>query len=186
MAAATRAGFSGAVPAIGGVVMGSVALLLLVAMGTGAVMSAYPRLLAALSAGGCLYLLYVGWVLIAHTFTRHDVQSETETQAHPSGVIGLFVFQFINPKAWMLTLTVVSAVRIDAQVDGDIGATILPLVTIFVVLPAICLSLWSWLGTVMSKLLRGPTMTRWFDRTMGILLVVSALVLLIESVAPVA
>lgn len=177
MTAAARAGFSGAVPAIAGVVLGSLALLVLADIGTGAMLAARPRLMAALSITGCAYLTYIGVRMFAGSFGAGDARRDTH--AYPTGTFGLFAFQFVNPKAWVLTLTVVSTARIDAAS----AAAILPLAAIFAVIPAICLALWSALGAVMSRLLSRQSRANWFDRAMGSLLIASAVMLGGEALA---
>ena len=69
MRAAARSGAAGAVPVIAGVVLGSLALLVLVAAGGGAAFEAEPRLRTALAIGGSLYLAALGARLVFQTFS---------------------------------------------------------------------------------------------------------------------
>ena len=86
--------------------------------------------------------------------------------------MGLFFFQFLNPKAWAMVLTVTSGVQSGAGFTR-IGL----LVTLIVLIPTVCLALWAWLGTLMAKGLAQPRAAHWFERLMGALLVVSACLL---------
>ncbi len=65
MRAAARGGLIRALPPIAGIVLGSLALLAVVAAGAGAAFEAEPRLEPALAIAGCLYLVYLGIRLLA-------------------------------------------------------------------------------------------------------------------------
>lgn len=175
MREAAHAGWRGALLAILGIVAGGLALLAMVAAGAGPVLAAVPGLAVALTVGGCAYLAFLGIRHIAAS-GRAAAQGEAEAQGLPTGVLGLFVFQFLNPKGWVTVLTVTAAAQ------AALGAAALPsLVVFYTVIPAICLTLWSCLGMLTTRLLQRPTFKPRLDRTMGALLVVAALLLLREA-----
>ena len=91
----------------------------------------------------------------------------------PSHATGLFFFQFLNPKkAWAMVLTVTSGVH------SGIGATRIGLWWRSIVLiPAVCLALRAGLGPLMTRRLAHTRAGTRFQRAMGALLVVSALLL---------
>lgn len=173
---AARLGWRGALPPIIGVVAGSLTLLFIVSAGAEAALSAAPRLGPAVTAVGCLYLVWLGARLLA---ARPPAAGEpaTESATLPAGAWGLLVFQLVNPKAWLLVLTVT------ASAYGSLGpGRALPaLAVLFVVIPTACLALWAWAGVALARSPRWPRMQIRFDRVMGALLVVSALLLLVES-----
>src|SRR5690606_13338787 len=84
----------------------------------------------------------------------------------PAGVCGLFGFQFLNPKGWVMTLTAVAALP-----AGDAIGRFLYLAPLFVCIPACCLSLWAVLGSAMARHLARPVVRQWTDRVLGALLV---------------
>jgi threonine/homoserine/homoserine lactone efflux protein len=55
------------------------------------------------------------------------------------------------------------------------------LAAVFTVVPAACLILWSASGAALSRLLARPAVATWFDRSMGALLVASAVALAVQS-----
>ena len=175
MREAARAGWRGAVPAIAGIVLGSLALLLLASAGLVAALAAEPRIGTAVGVAGCLYLAVLG-ARLAAARPRDGDDPAGEPPALPAGVWGLLTFQFLNPKAWLLVLTVT------ASAHSSLGPhRALPLLAgLFVVVPAACLGLWSWAGVALTRWLRRPALRARVDRAMGVLLVVSALLLLLD------
>jgi threonine/homoserine/homoserine lactone efflux protein len=176
MRAAARSGAAGALPIIAGVVLGSLALLVLVAVGGGAVFEAEPRLQAALAIGGSLYLGGFGARLVLQTFSTRP-RTGPDAERLPSGLLGLFGFQFLNPKSWVMVLTATAA----AQNGSGAQPTFLRLAGLFVLIPAGCLVVWSTFGSLMSRVLERPAIRPWIDRAMGLLLVGSAFLLLAET-----
>jgi len=176
MQAAARGGAAGALPAIVGVVLGSLALLAVVVAGAGAAFEVEPRLRTVLAVGGCLYLSWLGVQLVMRTFRGDARLSGAPDKPLPTGVLGLFAFQFLNPKSWVMVLT---AAAVGQSRAGPL-ATFLRLSPLFVVIPTVCLALWSSLGSAMARVLKRPAVQSWFDRGMGLLLVGSAALLLTE------
>ena len=171
MTAGARAGIAGAFPALAGIILGTLAMTAIVVFGAGAAFAAEPRLRTAITAAGCLYLAWLGLRLFAASDATAASASRRETRL-PSHVAGLFFFQFLNPKAWAMVLTVTSGV------DSGIGSTRIGLlVALIVLIPAVCLALWAWLGVLMTRRLTRPRASIWFQRSMGVLLVVSAFLL---------
>ncbi len=167
MRAGARAGLRGALPAVAGVVLGTLTLLGVVVAGAGAAFAVHPQLRTAVAAGGCLYLSCLGARLIAASFGENALH---KTCAIESGFFALLGLQFLNPKAWVMVLTAAAATRAFA-----------PLAVLFTAVPAICLLFWASLGSLLSESLRRRRIRAWFDRVMGGLLVASAALLLLET-----
>ncbi len=176
MAAAARAGLAGAVPAIGGILAGSLTLLALVWAGADTLFEAVPALRGTLLAAGVLYLLWLGGGLIWRS-GGGDIgnagNTRTGVQTLPASVLGVAVFQILNPKAWVLVMTATVAMP-----NGETGlAGLGGLAAMMVVIPAACLMLWAGAGAVIADRLRQPVARRRFDRSMGSLLIVTAVLL---------
>jgi threonine/homoserine/homoserine lactone efflux protein len=175
MRAAARSGPRGAAPAIAGVVLGGLALLAVVALGGGALFQSVPAARTAVAVAGCLYLSWSGASLVAATFRRSPPPAELDEPGLTVRATALFAFQFVNPKSWVMALTATSAVE-----AGGAAATLARLVPLFVVIPTVCLIVWSSFGSLLAGALRRPNVRSWSDRTMGGLLFLSALLLLLE------
>ena len=172
MRAASHSGFMGALPAIVGIVAGGLAMLLLVIAGVGVLFAAEPRLYPLITIGGGVYLYWLGVGLVKDSFVDPGGHRTTPARALPVGAVGLFGFKFLNPKSWVMVLTVTSALRGGAQAPQ----VFLSLAAIFTVIPALCLALWCSLGVLMTT---RPRVRSWLDRATGVLLVVSALLLVL-------
>jgi threonine/homoserine/homoserine lactone efflux protein len=166
MRTAAHAGFARALPAVAGVVSGGLMLLAVVVTGLGTAFAAWPWLRLMVAVGGALYLAWLGGNL---ALARGDNGRETLL---PAGVSGLFGFQFLNPKGWVMVLTVVAALPAGGAIDR-----FLHLAPLFVCIPTCCLLLWAALGSALSRSLARPMVRLWTDRVLGALLVASALLL---------
>jgi threonine/homoserine/homoserine lactone efflux protein len=170
MHVAARAGVIAALPIIVATVLGSIALLVLVAAGAGALLEAQPVLATILTVAGCLYLSWMGLVLIVRT----SAESSTG-RALPEHPLGMFAFQFVNPKAWVMVVTASAALN----ADMDAHTAFIALAALFVSIPTLCLLLWSALGARLTSRLERRSFRVWFDRVMGFLLIVFSALLLI-------
>jgi len=173
MRAGARSGWRGALPEILGAVLGGLALLTVVVLGGAALFEALPAARTALAVGGGLYLVWLGGGLVLGSFRAPRTEAAAGAAALPAGLVALFVFQFLNPKSWVMVLTAVSAAQ-----AGSTGAALARLAALFVLIPFVCLVLWAALGALLSGALRRARVRAWFDRAMGLLLVASALLLL--------
>jgi threonine/homoserine/homoserine lactone efflux protein len=181
MRAAAHAGLRGALPAMGGVIAGGVVMLVLATTGAGVLFATERHMYELLSVGAAAYLCWLGVILIIHSFDAPGQLQQSRGGPLPAGFVGLFVFQFLNPKSWAMVLTVTRATRRSAAGLSDV----LPVMALFVVIPALCLTLWSVLGTYMASGPRRARIGQLMDRVMGGLLIASALALALFNNAPI-
>jgi threonine/homoserine/homoserine lactone efflux protein len=175
MRAAAHSGFAGTMPAIAGIVAGGLAMLLLVVTGVGVLFAAEPRLYPLITYGGGAYLCWLGIVLVRDALASPGRHMVSPPRTLPLSSFGMFGFQFLNPKSWIMVLTVTSAVRGGKEVPY----VFLVLATLFTVIPALCLTLWGALGVLMRIYPDQPRAHQWLDGVMGVLLIISALLLVL-------
>ncbi len=177
MRTAARSGFRAALPAIGGVVLGGLALLAVVIAGAGALFAAEPQLRFAVTIGGCLYL---AWLAVGLMFARNE-RNEAAAPAPAlsgrlaQGVGGLFIFQFLNPKGWVMLLTAAATVSAASALESFAVLAVL-----FVPISLVCLLVWALFGSLIMRWLERPEIKNRFDRAMGGLLLGAAALLLFE------
>jgi len=176
MAAAVRGGLVAAVPAMLGVVIGALALIVLVWAGVGAMFESLPVLRRLFLIAGALYLIWLGLMMLWQSRVVADDQSARTPATLPQTTIGLAIFQIINPKAWVLVLTATTA--ISTEMSGLRSLT--TLAVIFVPISSVCLTLWALAGVSISSGLAHAKFKRWFDQVMAVLLIGSALMLMGE------
>lgn len=157
-----------ALPAIAGVLLGGLAMLALVNIGLGTLLIRWPALRLLTATGGATYLAWLGWML-----TRAAGNARGDTPL-PSGLAGLFGFQFLNPKAWVMLLTVTAA--LPARGPWPAFTRLAPL---FVVISGLCLLLWAITGRALARHVARSATRVWIDRALGVLLIASALLLFI-------
>jgi threonine/homoserine/homoserine lactone efflux protein len=179
--AAAHGGMADAAPAIFGIVAGGLVLLGMVIAGAGVLFARWPQLPGLLCVAGGAYLAWLGIRLMSSVRSTTPAPAAAPTRirsagALPAGGLGVFFFQFLNPKSWIMAITAISAARADAAAipHWQIGL-------MFVLIPTACLLGWSSLGVLMRTPLQRPAVQRGFDRSMGALLLASAALLLARA-----
>jgi threonine/homoserine/homoserine lactone efflux protein len=170
-ALAANGGLRRAMPFVCAVPLGWSALLLLCAWGLGAVVLAVPLLAWAVKAVGVAYLLWLAWKL-----SQSRQLSEASAVALSVGFWQGVALQFVNIKAWMLALAIVS---------GWIAGRADPTQRLAIVVPTMMgfafasNFLYATMGSLLRDWLRGPDGTglrlRLFNRAMALVLVATAL-----------
>jgi threonine/homoserine/homoserine lactone efflux protein len=158
-------GFRRTVPHMLGIGAGFVALLLGVGAGLGAVLAALPWAFGAIKIAGGVYLLY-----LAYGIARSGpLEAKGDGSARPMGFWAAAAFQWVNPKAWVMAVSAMSAYP-----DPDhYSLTMLIVAAAFGVVNLPCVSSWAGLGTVLRNWLAVPARLRMFNWTMAALLVLS-------------
>lgn len=160
-------GFRRTIPHMLGVTFGFGILLLLCALGIGSLILALPAAHSVLKVLGSTYLLYLAWQLRTVSF-----RSEGATDARPMSFIGASLFQFANPKAWVMALTGVSAFLPPLQ---PVALAVGLLCLVFCVINLPCIMVWVGAGATLRRFLTEPKWQRAFCVTMVLLTVYSAL-----------
>ena len=174
-ALAANRGLRHALPFVFAVPLGWSALLLVCALGLGALLLAAPLLAWAVKLIGVLYLLWLAWKL-SQTRQLGEANDANLRVGFWQGV----ALQFVNIKAWMLALAIVS---------GWIAGHADPAQRLMVVVPVMMAYafasnlLYALAGSLLRNWLTGPAGTgrrlKWFNRSMALVLVVTALWMLI-------
>jgi len=163
-AAAANHGIRATVPHMAGIAIGFAAMLVAVGMGLAAPFAAFPWLHTALKWGGAAWLLVLAWK-IARAGTPGDGPSRP-----PLGFIGAALFQWVNPKAWLIALAAIPAFTTPA---GDTLAETLVIAAAFALVCMPCTAVWAALGAGAGRVLRSPGALRAFNVTMALLMVAS-------------
>ncbi len=162
LASGVNFGFVRTIPHMFGIALGFGSLLLSVGLGLGALLIAWPALGIALKAAGAAYLLYLAWK-IAGSRTMGSAGKASK----PITLLQAAAFQWVNPKAWMMSIT---AMALYADPLNP-GVTV-PLVALsFVIVNFPSVSLWAGFGTMLRSFLDDPQRLKWFNIIMAVLLV---------------
>jgi threonine/homoserine/homoserine lactone efflux protein len=124
-----------------------------------------------LAVAGCAYLLWLSLQL-----ARASAPGRRES-ARPMGFVAAALFQWVNPKAWIMVL---NACVLFLPQDGQLSAAAaMALLALLVNLP--CIAVWAWGGERLRHWLQQDWALRLFNAAMAGLLAATALWLLIEE-----
>lgn len=163
---AARHGLRASVPHMLGISVGFSVMIVLVGLGVAGALSAAQGAAGILRWGALAWLLVLAWQI-----ATADPPGEGRARA-PFGWFEAVLFQWINPKAWLLALSIASAwVRPQAPALPQL----LLIGAVFFVVGPPCNLPWALLGSGATKLLTSPRQVRLFNLAMAVLLVVSML-----------
>jgi threonine/homoserine/homoserine lactone efflux protein len=168
LASGANHGFRRSVPQLLGIAFGCVAMLVAVALGVGEAFRAAPALHDALRVAGGAYLLWLAWC-IARSGEAEPGDGRAPGARRPITFLQSALFQWVNPKAWIMTIGAVAAYAPREASAADIAA--LAVVMAVVGLPSA--AIWSGFGVAIRPLLGEPGRLRAFNLAMAGLLVLS-------------
>ncbi len=163
MASGANFGFRLTVPHMAGVGIGFTLMIILVGIGLVQIFNAWPASYDLLRIVSVLYLLWLAWK-IASSAGLED--SAEETGGKPLTFIQAALFQWVNPKAWTMALTALSAYSASTSF-----MSVLLVALVFGLINLPCVSLWTVLGQQIRLLLTSQRRLVAFNVTMAILLV---------------
>ncbi len=170
-ALAANGGLRRAMPFVCAVPLGWSALLLLCALGLGALLLAVPVLTLVVKLVGVAYLLWMAFKL-----SQARQLGEADAARLQVGFWQGVALQFVNIKAWMLALAIVSGWIAGRADTPQRLAIVIPVILVFAFASNM---LYATLGSLLRDWLRGPLGTGRrllaFNHVMALVLVVTAL-----------
>lgn len=168
MLAASGIGFGlkRTIPHMLGVCAGFALLVLVCALGVGALLMQNPAAATGLKLAGSGYLLYLAWILRGNLSAR-----SAHAGTKPMSFAAAVVFQFANPKAWLMGVTGASAF-LPGIGDDWIALALFCLVVSAVNFP--CITSWALLGSSIRARLDDPVWQGRFSAAMVILTLYAA------------
>lgn len=162
MASGAAFGFRRTIPHMLGVGIGFVVMAILVGLGLAGAIEAAPGIKLALKAAGVAYMLWFAWKIL-HAAAPGE---GGDGAVRPMTFLQAAAFQWVNPKAWAMALTAVTAYAPDATLPAVVlVAVIFGLVNI----PSV--GSWTVLGQEMRRWLTSDRRRRVFNAVMAVLLV---------------
>jgi threonine/homoserine/homoserine lactone efflux protein len=160
-------GFRRSLPHMFGITFGFGMMLALCALGVGGLVLALPSLQTGLKAAGSAYLLYLAWQLRTMRFDQ-----DAAARSRPMSFLGAALFQFANPKAWVMAVTGVSAFLPPLQPTW-LATAVFCLLFSLICLP--CIMVWAGTGAALRCYLTQSRWRRLFCAVMVVLTAYSAL-----------
>jgi threonine/homoserine/homoserine lactone efflux protein len=157
-----RFGFLRTLPHLFGISFGFCILMALCASGVGSLVLAIPALHVVLKTLGSAYLVYLAWQLRDMGFAQ-----AVPADARPLSFTGAALFQFANPKAWMMGVTGASAFLPMVQ---PVSLAIALYCVVFITVGFPCIVVWAGAGAVLRRYL---AQRRWQLLFCGVMIVLT-------------
>ncbi len=156
-------------PHVLGIAAGFSLMLLIVGLGLSGPFALSETLHRVLKWVGAAWLLILAWKI-----ARAGAPGEGARRP-PLGFVGAALFQWVNPKAWMIAL---AAIPTFTTPGGDHVLESIRIALVFLVVGVPCTLVWVFLGAGAGRLLRTPAALSAFNITMAVLLVASLIPML--------
>ncbi len=165
MASGTNFGFARSIPHMLGVSIGFTLMIVLVGAGLAQVFELYPIAHTVLKYASCAYLLYLAFKIA--TSAPPGSKAGAEEKTRPMTFVQAALFQWVNPKAWTMALTAVSAYTLPANPF----VSLLVVASVFGAINLPTVGSWTLMGMQLRRFLSDPLKLRIFNVTMAVVLV---------------
>ena len=147
-----------------GISFGFGVLLAAVGGGVGVILATVPLLLIVIKVAGGLYMVFLAWKI-----TNSDPVEVQEGAAQPMTFLQAALFQWVNPKAWVMATVAMSTYT----AEGPYALNVAIVIFAFVVLNFPSVTVWAGFGTVMRNFLKDSLKLKIFNYVMATALVLS-------------
>ena len=147
-----------------GISFGFGVLLAAVGGGVGVILATVPLLLIVIKVAGGLYMVFLAWKI-----ANSDPVEVQEGAAQPMTFLQAALFQWVNPKAWVMATVAMSTYT----AEGPYALNVAIVIFAFVVLNFPSVTVWAGFGTVMRNFLKDPLKLKIFNYVMATALVLS-------------
>ncbi|MEO1640818.1 MAG: LysE family translocator [Pseudomonadota bacterium] len=171
MASGANYGLRRTVPHMLGISLGHAFMVVMVGVVLLQVFDTYPVLNTALKVLSATYMLWLAWKIA----TALPPEAK-EVTGKPFTFLQAAAFQWVNPKAWFMAITAISAYA-PQNMGLFAGAALVAVVFSATNLPSV--TVWAWMGVQVRRWLGTAKRLRTFNISMAVLLVVSLYPMLI-------
>ena len=165
-ASGIKFGFFRSVPNIFGIPTGHGIQLALVCLGLGSLFTQFPILLNILRYVGAVYILYLAYKMFGSLSV-----SSTEEKSRPLRYYEAILFQFVNPKAWVICITAVSLFYPEKE-NLIVGTLFMVIMSTVINIPSI--SVWAFGGSVIRHYLGNNKLKKIIEWFLALLLLATA------------
>ena len=170
-ASGIKFGFKKTLPHLIGIPLGHTIQITLVCFGIGAIFQKYPNIQFYLKWICFFYLLYLGWKIVG-SFSSNEKDS-----GRPLKLYEASLFQFINPKAWVVALTAATAFFPNEE-SFFVATSFVAVTAPFVCFPSICM--WALFGASIKKIIKNSKTKKIVEYLLAVLLIVTAIIIVVD------
>ncbi len=158
-------GYRRTLPHMLGIVLGFTFMIAAVGFGLGEMFKTVPQLHTVLKALGTAYMIYLAWRIANAARPK-----QAGAQGRPFTFFQAALFQWVNPKAWMMGVSALTAFTTGGA--NYLSETLLVTATFFCVsMPSV--SIWCLFGTGISRFLKSERALAVFNWAMAGLIIIS-------------
>ncbi|MEH6631196.1 MAG: LysE family translocator [Halopseudomonas aestusnigri] len=167
MASATNFGYRRSLPVISGFAMGLGSMIFASGLGLGQIFIIFPLVHEIMKYVAVAYLLYLAWKIAGSGGVK-----ETNVEQKPLSFIQGVLFQWVNPKAWIVSISAVASFSMP-DAEPLLQSSLIALIFTLVAFPSV--SIWAVIGSTIAKYLQSPRVLKIFNLAIATLLVLSLL-----------
>lgn len=164
-------GIKRSIPHCVGICLGFPLMVLLVALGLGAVFVKYYWIKTILKIVGSIYMIYLAWLIV----TSHSKADTISTQK-PLTFLQAALFQWVNPKAWIMAVSTISIFTITE--NYYMNAIIISIVFLITCIPSI--GAWLLFGNMLQRIIKNDRQRVWFNILMALGIVGSIVMIIFD------
>ena len=154
-----------------GILIGFSLMVFFVGIGLAEIFAGYPVIHQVIKYLGATYMLYLAVKIIRSSTQLRDIKS-----AHrPLTFFKAVLFQWVNPKAWIMAIGAISAFTVSGQ---SMFAQTVMISLIFFLVGVPCIAFWMLGGVAVRHYLEKPRHLKLFNLIMGSLLIASIVFML--------
>ena len=171
-----RYGLRSALPLVAGGCVAASSMILLVGLGCGHLLLRYPHLRVAMAWMGVVWLSVLAFRMWRAAADPLLIESKgTASEAGATGAWTTAALQLVNPKSWLMAVTVstvFTASAAAAVASPTLGLALLALLFLLISMP--CMALWAGMGSAAQHMLPSARGMARFNRAMAVLLFAAA------------
>ncbi|MBT5031418.1 MAG: LysE family translocator [Proteobacteria bacterium] len=166
-------GWRRSLPHVFGIIVGVSIVLIVMGLGLGQYLEANPAVHQLIRWPGVAVILYFAWKIITST------SLETSAKRYrPFTFVEACLFQWINPKALIIMLTMISAYTTP---EYSVYSQLTVMVLISTVAATVATTSWVMIGVNLHQLLKNPKHLKVFNICMGLALVIAVLPIILNN-----
>ncbi|MHC5656123.1 LysE family translocator [Stappia sp.] len=164
-------------PVLWGIVFGFATMLFLLGLGVGKTLFSIPYVMQGMQVAGFAVLLWLSWKIATAPVGTPEKPAGTPDHGGRGSFVGAALFQWMNPKAWLI-----AAVAISVYMNTETPVLTQAATFSGVFIGAAILGCLPWLafGAIVGRYLRDPRIARSFNIVMALLLIGSMVLVILE------
>jgi threonine/homoserine/homoserine lactone efflux protein len=171
-ASGARFGIGRTLPHLAGVMIGFPVMVLLAGLGLASILLASPLLQLVMKIVSCAYLLWLAFQI------ARSASAKGGSGGKPLTFLQAAAFQWVNPKAWLMVVSAISAYTAGRGLQLYLQVAIIAVICVIVTF--LSTLTWAAFGAAIGRWLRAPLALHLFNLFMALLLMGSTIPILLE------